>query len=306
MPSDPSFGNRPEHSSRGRVNWLRVLPFAGLHIACISVVWTGWSIAAVVTAVVVTYVRVFALTAFYHRYFSHKSFKTSRVFQLLGAFVGCAAAQRGPIWWSAHHRNHHRYADLPEDVHSPRQYGFLWSHMGWFFTRENFRTDRRVVKDWLRFPELRFLDRFDWLPPLLLAVSLFAFGEVVGRLQPAWHTNGGQMFVWGFLISTVLVYHVTYCINSVAHLFGSRRYATADDSRNNFVLALLTFGEGWHNNHHYYQRSTRQGFRWWEIDITWYLLVLLSWCGLVWGLHPAPARVPVADERSPVSGGNST
>jgi stearoyl-CoA desaturase (delta-9 desaturase) len=158
-------------------------------------------------------------------------------------------------------------------------------------TRENYATDTRLIKDWLRFPELRFLDRFDFVVPLFLAAVMFGLGELLATLAPGLGTNGPQMLVWGFLLSTLLLYHVTYSVNSVAHCFGTRRFATKDDSRNNLWVALLTFGEGWHNNHHRYPPSARQGFVWWEVDITFYILFLLERLGIVWGLKPVPGYV---------------
>lgn len=287
----------------GRVEWLRVMPFFLLHAAGLLVFVVGWSWIAVGVAVFVYAARVFGLTAFYHRYFSHRAFKTGRTVQFLGALLGNSAGQRGPIWWAAHHRHHHRASDQPNDIHSPSQQGFIWSHMLWFMTDEAFRTDHRVVKDWLRFPELRFIDRFDFLAPTALAIGMFALGQAIHHFFPSAGTNGFQMLVWGFILSTIALYHVTFCINSLAHTFGSRRYDTNDDSRNNLWLALITFGEGWHNNHHYAPSSARQGFRWWEIDVSFYLLVVMSWCGLVWDLKPAPARaldpsVAVAKKRA--------
>ena len=287
----------------GRVEWFRVAPFFLLHAACLLVFVVGWSWIAVAVALVVYFARVFGLTAFYHRYFSHRSFKTSRTVQFLGALLGNAACQRGPIWWAAHHRHHHRSSDKPDDIHSPVRQGFIWSHMLWFMTREAYRTDHRMVKDWLRFPELRLLERFDFVAPGLLAVSMFALGESIRSVWPQSGTSGLQMLVWGFILSTITLYHVTFGINSLAHTFGSRRYDTDDHSRNNFLLALVTFGEGWHNNHHRFPSSARQGFRWWEIDISYYVLVIMSWFGLVWDLNPVPARVldpslSVSGERS--------
>ena len=275
-----------------RVEWFRVVPFFLLHAACLLVFVVGWSPVALAVLLLTYSARVFALTAFYHRYFSHRAFKTSRPVQFLGALLGSAAAQRGPIWWAAHHRHHHRAADKPDDIHSPDQQGFIWSHMLWFMTRKAYGTNERVVKDLLKYPELRFLDRFDFAAPVLLAVSMFALGSVLGRFWPELGTNGPQMLVWGFIVSTVLVYHVTFSINSLAHRFGNRRYDTRDNSRNNLWLALVTFGEGWHNNHHYYPSSARQGFRWWEVDISYYLLLAMSWLGLVWDLRPGPAKEP--------------
>ncbi|QDV78574.1 acyl-CoA desaturase [Botrimarina mediterranea] len=272
------------------IEWFRVAPFLLLHLACLSVFWVGWSWAAVGVALLTHFARVFALTAFYHRYFSHRAFKTSRPVQFLGALLGNAAGQRGPIWWAAHHRHHHRASDKPDDIHSPHQDGFLWSHMLWFMTRRNYQTDHRMVKDLLRFPELRWIDRNDFVAPALLAAAMYGLGWLLGVYAPQLGTNGPQMLVWGFVISTVALYHVTFSINSLAHQIGTRRYETNDDSRNNFWLALVTFGEGWHNNHHHFPNSARQGFRWWEIDISFYLLYLLSCLGLVWDLKPAPVE----------------
>ena len=165
------------------------------------------------------------------------------------------------------------------------------SHVGWFLTRGGFRPDMTRVRDLQRYPELRWLDRYDIAIPVLLALGLFAVGGWLERSHPSLGTSAGQMLVWGFFISTVVLYHATYTINSLCHVFGSRRYETGDDSRNNPWLALITLGEGWHNNHHHYPSSVRQGFYWWEIDITWYLLKAMSWLGLVWDLKPIPASV---------------
>lgn len=278
-------------SLSGRVEWVRIVPFVLLHTACLLVFVVGWSWVAVSVAVGIYFVRVFGLTAFYHRYFSHRAFKTSRVVQFLGALLGSSAGQGGPIWWAAHHRHHHRTSDQPMDVHSPVQQGFLWSHILWFMTREANGTNYRVVKDLVKFPELRFLERHDSLAPTLLATAMFILGAAIGHIWPGSGTSGLQMLVWGSVISSVALYHATFAINSLAHTFGSRHYETKDDSRNNLWLALITFGEGWHNNHHYFPSSARQGFRWWEIDISYYLLVVMSWFGLVWDLKPVPARV---------------
>jgi stearoyl-CoA desaturase (delta-9 desaturase) len=274
-----------------RIDWYRSIPFALMHLGCCAVIWVGWSWTAVAVAALLYAARVFALTAFYHRYFSHRSFKTTRWFSFLCGLLGNAAAQRGPIWWAAHHRNHHRSADTPQDAHSPRMMGFLRSHMLWFLTRANYRTNERAVPDLVKRPELRFIDRFDYVGPLLLGLATFGLGALLHRYAPQLGTDGWQMFVWGFFLSTVAVYHVTYSINSIAHRFGTRRFETRDDSRNNLWLALAAFGEGWHNNHHFYPGAARQGFYWWEIDITYYLLVVLSWVRLVWDLKPVPERV---------------
>ncbi|MGB7218554.1 MAG: acyl-CoA desaturase [Vicinamibacterales bacterium] len=274
-----------------RIDWLRCAPFVAIHALCLGAWWTGVSPIAAGTAFALYAARLFAITAFYHRYFSHRTFTTSRAFQFVMAAAGSAAVQRGPIWWAAHHRNHHRHADETQDLHSPRQHGLWRSHMGWFMTGAGFRTKERYVRDWLRYPELRALDRFDWVVPVLLLAALAGTGAVLERRAPGLGTSAAQMVVWGFAISTVAVYHATYTINSLAHRFGRRRFATKDDSRNNLWLALLTFGEGWHNNHHRFPASARQGFYWWEIDLTYYGLVMLSWTGLIGGLRPVPPRV---------------
>lgn len=272
------------------IDWLRTLPFILLHLACLAVFWVGWSTTAIVVALALYAVRMLAITGFYHRYFSHRCFKTSRLVQFIFALLGATAIQRGPLWWASHHRHHHSHSDNETDSHSPRQHGFFWSHMGWFLARENFLPRKERVKDLWQYPELRFLDRFDGLIPVLLALTLYLIGEALAHYAPGLQTNGWQLLVWGFVISTVVLYHATFTINSLAHRFGTRRFGTRDSSRNNILLALITFGEGWHNNHHFFPGSARQGFRWWEIDTTYYFLRLLSGLGLIWDLKPAPTR----------------
>ena len=269
-----------------KVDWLRVIPFVSLHLACVLVFWVGWSPVAVGTAVVLYVVRMLAITGVYHRYFSHRAYQTSRFWQFVGALIGATSAQRGPLWWASHHRHHHRFADQPDDIHSPIQRGFLWSHVLWILTPKNFATRKQFVKDWSRFPELVFLNRFDILPPLVLLVVLLITGWLLGFYAPSLGTSALQMAVWGFAISTVVLFHATATINSLDHLIGRRRYNTPDHSRNNWFLALITLGEGWHNNHHHYPIAARQGFFWWEIDVTYYVLVLFSWFGIVRNLAP--------------------
>jgi len=274
-----------------RIDWLRALPFVALHLGCLAVLWTGTSSVAVAVAAALYAVRMFALTAFYHRCFSHRTFQASRTVQFVFAALGASCVQRGPLWWAAHHRNHHREADTPLDPHSPTIHGFFWSHMGWFLTPRAFGTDIRRVPDLARYPELRWLDRYDIAVPILLAAAMYALGTLLHYSAPALHTDGAQMLVWGFFISTVALFHATVTINSLAHRWGTRRFPTRDDSRNNFWLALLTFGEGWHNNHHRFPGTVRQGFLWWEIDLTWYGLRLMAALGLVHRLKPLPATV---------------
>jgi len=267
-----------EPSTDDRIDWLRVLPFIVLHAGCFGVIWVGWSWTGIFVALGLYLVRMFAVTAFYHRYFSHRAFQTNRAWQFVFAVLGNTSAQRGPLWWAAHHRNHHRHSDQEHDAHSPHQHGVLWSHIFWFTTPRNFGTEYEQVPDLARYPELRFLDRFDWVVPALFAATLFAIG-------------GAHLLVWGFFISTVALFHGTCLINSAAHLMGRRRYETGDESRNSFILAIVTLGEGWHNNHHYSPGSVRQGHRWWEIDLTWYILLLLERLGIVSDLRGLPARL---------------
>jgi stearoyl-CoA desaturase (Delta-9 desaturase) len=259
------------------------IPFILVHLACVAAIWTGVTTTALMIGAVLYVVRMFGVTAGYHRYFSHRSFRTSRAGQLLLALVAQSSAQRGILWWAAKHRHHHRHSDSVEDVHSPRHHGFWYAHLGWIFRPQHKESDYSAVPDLARYPELRFLDRHQYLPAAVLAVGV-------------WLVAGWPGLVVGFFWSTVAVYHGTFMINSLAHVYGRQRYVTGDDSRNNWWLALITLGEGWHNNHHAYQRSTRQGFRWWEIDPTFYVLTILSWLRIVWDLGAPPPDV-VRNER---------
>ena len=273
------------------LDWLRVAPFIGLHLGCLLVVQVGVSAVAVAVAAGLYLSRMFFVTAFYHRYFSHRAFETGRITRFVMAVLGCTAGQRGPIWWAAHHREHHLTADSADDPHSPDQKGLLFSHTLWFLTRGSFQVHERRVQDWLRYRELRILEKLDWLPFLLLGAGCYSLGAFLQARYPHLATSGAQMFVWGFLVSTVVLYHATYSINSIAHRFGKRRFPTNDESRNSFWLALITLGEGWHNNHHFYPVSARQGFRWWELDISYLGLKALEAVGLIDGLRPVPARI---------------
>lgn len=272
-------------------NFLKQGVFWSVHLACILAVWAGASWAAVAVCFALYFIRMFAITGGYHRYFSHRSYKTSRVFQFLLAFLGATSAQKGPIWWASHHRHHHRHSDTEEDIHSPVIHGIYFAHVGWVLSSQFLQTRVENVKDLLKFPELRLLERFNIVPPVLLAIGVFFFGAWLAHQFPGLETSGFQMLVWGFFISTVLVYHGTFCINSFTHLIGSRRFKTGDDSRNNLILALITLGEGWHNNHHRYPGSEKQGMYWWEIDISHYILRVLEFFGIVWDLRRHPQRI---------------
>ena len=254
------------------------IPFVLIHLGCAAAFWTGITWRAVAIGVAIYWLRMFAITAGYHRYFSHRSYSTGRLFQFILAALAQSSAQKSVLWWAAKHRHHHLHSDTHQDVHSPQHKGFAYSHVGWIFARRHDATDLVKVADFASFPELRWLHKFEVLPAIALAALCFLVG-------------GWSGLVVGFMWSTVVLYHATFCINSLAHVRGRKRYVTGDDSRNNWLLALITMGEGWHNNHHAYQSSVRQGFRWWEIDVTFYILKTLSLLGIVWDLKAPPEQV---------------
>ncbi len=268
--------------SQDRIAWLPSLPFFAVHAVALATPFLApfqWRWAALAAALYA--VRMFGITAGYHRYFSHRAYRTSRAFQLVLAVLGASAAQKGPLWWAAHHRDHHRFSDGPDDVHSPLERGFWWSHAGWILSRRHDRTKLERVKDLARYPELRWLDRHPLAAPAGLAAAL-------------WLAGGAPAVLWGFFVSTVFLWHGTFVINSLAHVFGRQRYATGDGSRNSLLLALVTLGEGWHNNHHFYPSTANQGFFWWEVDPSYYALRALAALGVVRDLRTPPERVLTA------------
>jgi stearoyl-CoA desaturase (delta-9 desaturase) len=254
------------------------IPFVFVHLAALGAFFVGFHWYLPVIALGFYYLRMFGITAGYHRYFAHRSYKTSRAFQFVLALLGSLSTQKGPLWWAAHHRDHHKFSDQPEDIHSPVQRGFWWSHVGWILCPKYDQTKFDRIRDFAKYPELRWLNKYHLVPPVAFATLLFLIG-------------GAPLLVWGYFVSTTLLWHGTFTINSLSHVFGSRRYWTTDDSRNNFLLAMITMGEGWHNNHHHYMSTANQGFFWWEIDLSYYLLETLSWFGLVWDLRKPPRHV---------------
>ncbi len=274
-------GHDDEHDD---IMYPSAIPFILVHLGCLAALWSGITWRAAALCALLYWLRIFAIGAGYHRYFSHRAYSTGRVFQFVLAFLSQTSTQKSVLWWAAKHRHHHRHSDTPRDVHSPRHKGFIYSHVGWIFARKHDKADLTKVADLARFPELMWLHRWEQLPSVCLALLSFLLGGWPGLLV-------------GFFWSTVLVYHATFCINSLAHVHGRQRYVTGDDSRNNWLLALFTMGEGWHNNHHAYQSSVWQGFRWWEIDLTGYILSALSWLGLVWNLRAPPREVLRNEQR---------
>jgi len=288
-----SSSAKPNTLTVAELDYLTIAQFVYLHVGCLLLFWTGVSGIAVVACFAFYCLRIFAISAGYHRYFSHRAYKTSRIFQFILALVGCMANQKGPLWWAAHHRYHHAHSDCETDIHSPGQHGFWWAHCLWIFSLRYRKADQKLVAQFTQFAELRLLDKYYLVPPLFAAALFFLFGVILNRVRPELQTSGLQMLAWGFFVSTVLVHHAIYSVNSIAHSLGSRRFNNADRSHNNLILALLTFGDGWHNNHHYYPRSARHGFYWWEIDLSHYVLKCLSYVGIVWDLQTPPERIYV-------------
>src|SRR5215813_2326688 len=274
----------PENEPHSDIVYPSAIPFVLVHLACAAAIWTGITWQAVAIGFLLYWLRIFAIGAGYHRYFSHRAFSTSRAFQFILALLSQSTAQKSVLWWAAKHRHHHLHSDTERDVHSPRHKGFWYSHVGWIFVRNHGKTDLVKVADFARYPELMWLHRYELVPAVALGVLCFVIA-------------GWSGLVVGFFWSTVLVYHATFCINSLAHVHGRKRYVTGDDSRNNWFLALFTMGEGWHNNHHACQSSVRQGFRWWEIDPTFYILKGLSKLRIVWDLKSPPEAVLRNEQR---------
>lgn len=291
----PDLGSLPyaatPDSDNRRIRLYDVLPILSIHLVGIAAVFTGFSWTAVAVAAALFWARMLIITVFYHRYFSHRTFRTHRVTQFLAAALGTTCAQRGPVWWAAHHRVHHQHADDHPDPHSPGLKGLLFSHVGWFLTQRGQQIDWSRVPDWRKYPELVFIERWHMAGAFVLAGALFALGFTLQHTAPSLNTSGPQLVTWGFGISTSLLYHATFTINSLAHTIGSQRFNTGDDSRNNWFLAIITLGEGWHNNHHFYPGTARQGFYWYEFDPAYWALRTLALLGVVWDLRPVPASV---------------
>ena len=276
MSSTLRLPQSPSRLSLGQ--YFNLVGIIAIHGATIYAFYRGPTLRLVLFAVASYFIRMFAITAVYHRYFAHRAYKTSRPFQLFLALLGTTATQKGPLWWASTHRVHHKHSDTERDVHSPMRRGFWWSHMGWWLSREHEHGDLSLIPDFAGFPELRLIEKWNVLGPLAMIGALLAFG-------------GFDVFLWAYVVSTCALMHGTFTINSLSHVFGSRRYATTDTSRNNFLLAFITLGEGWHNNHHHYMSSASQGLFWWEIDVSFYILKGLEKVGLVWDLRSVPEHM---------------
>ena len=272
---------------------VQELAFAGVHLLPLGALYTGATMFDWIVCGVLYFIRMFWVTGGYHRYFAHKSYKTSRWFQFVIAFMAQTTAQKGALWWAAHHRHHHRHSDTPADPHSMKIYGFWYSHIGWIVGPDFKETDYKVIGDYAKYPELVWLNKHYLVPPTILALGVMALGGIVngGSILAMFTTAGFSTLFIGFFLSTVILYHATFSINSIMHKVGSQRYESNDESRNSIWLALVTLGEGWHNNHHYYEVAARQGFFWWEIDITYYILRGLAAVGLIWDLKEVPKHI---------------
>jgi len=290
---DVDPGRPYKRKSWEKVDPIGSLPFLCVHAGALLVFLAGFNWVAALTCLATFGMRMFGITGGYHRYFSHRTYKTSRAFQFVMAWLGASSAQLGPLWWAAHHRHHHRHSDTEDDVHSPIVRTFFWSHVGWIMCRKNEATNLSKIRDFAKFPELRFLNKYHVIPPLVLVLVLTIYGIILQTVFPGLGVTAFQIIVWGFFVSTVALYHCTFSINSLAHVIGTRRFDTEDHSKNNFLLAIATMGEGWHNNHHRYPSSERQGYYWWEIDITHYILRILSWFRLVWDIKTPPKEIYV-------------
>jgi stearoyl-CoA desaturase (delta-9 desaturase) len=276
------------------------IAFAIVHLIPLLALFTGATLFDWIVCAVLYLVRMFWVTGGYHRYFAHKSYKTSRFFQFIIAFMAQTSAQKGALWWAAHHRHHHRHSDTPADPHSMKIYGFWYSHIGWIVGPDFKETDYKTIGDYAKYPELVWLNKHYLIPPVTLAVLVAALGGIVngGSITMMFTHYGMSTLLIGFFLSTVILYHATFSINSIMHKFGFQRYESHDESRNSVWLALLTLGEGWHNNHHYYETASRQGFFWWEIDITYYVLRGLAAVGLIWDLKGVPKHIKYSKNKA--------
>ena len=282
----------PRPAATRRTRHLKfTMPFVLVHVSCLLVFFVGVSWFALAFSALVYMVRGVGITGFYHRKLSHHAFKTSRTVQFIGAWCGTMAAQGGPLWWVAHHRRHHHTSDLEGDLHSPTVHNLRTAHYGWLMEPSADPTHLDDVQDLAKYPELRWLDNNAAVPLLALAVSTWLAGILFGRVMPWTNTDGPQLMVWSFLIGTVAIWHATFAINSFCHRFGKHPHDTADASTNNWLFGILALGEGWHNNHHTFPGSARQGYSRAQVDFTHGVIRMLERLKLAGDLHPVPDRL---------------
>ena len=260
----------PFHSGR-RLNWPTGLILVLFHIGAVAALfmfsWKSFFVALALHWIAVG----FGISLGYHRLHTHQSYQCPVWMQYALAVCGTLTLEGGPIFWVGTHRVHHSKSDQPGDPHSPRE-GAFWSHMGWILFGETNHNNTKLMSkyapDLARHRFYLWLNNYHWVPLAVLGALLYAWG-------------GLPMFLWGICLRVTYGLHVTWLINSATHMFGSKRFDAGDDSRNSFILAVLTFGEGWHNNHHAHPTSARHGLAWWELDITWITMKLLRAIGLI-------------------------
>ena len=260
---------------------IQIIIFWTVQASAASVFLVPFSWSLVLLWAVSHFLRAIGLTLTFHRYLAHRAFQMNRGVRFVWAFIGTCAMQKGPIWWAGHHVNHHKFADREGDPHSPMVSGVYYAHIGWFLNdtkHDQLEPNNPVLRDFSKYWELAMLERFHFVPPIMLAVAMYLIG-------------GAPWLVWGFCLPTMTLAHATFAINTVNHMFGSRRFDTIDESRNNAVTAIFAAGEGWHNNHHRFQRAARNGFYWWEFDPTWYVIRAMAAVGLAWDLQQVPERI---------------
>ncbi|MEQ8583139.1 MAG: acyl-CoA desaturase [Marinoscillum sp.] len=289
--SEPRVLNKPKIKKEISFTLMHFIPFAAL--------LTGATLFDWMICIFLYFFRMFWITGGYHRYFAHRSYKTSRWFQFVIAFMAQTSAQKGALWWAGHHRVHHRTSDTYDDPHSMKHYGFWYSHVGWIIGPDYKETDYKIIGDYAKYPELVWLNKYYLVPPVVLALTVMALGGIVngGGIEMMFTAAGFSTLFIGFFLSTVVLYHGTFSINSIMHKFGKQRYKSNDESKNSLWLALLTMGEGWHNNHHYYETAARQGFFWWEIDITYYILRVFGFLGLIWDIREVPDHIKYSKDK---------
>ncbi|VXD11021.1 acyl-CoA desaturase [Marinoscillum sp. 108] len=289
--SEPRVLNKPKIKKEISFTLMHFIPFAAL--------LTGVTLFDWMICIFLYFFRMFWITGGYHRYFAHRSYKTSRWFQFVIAFMAQTSAQKGALWWAGHHRVHHRTSDTYDDPHSMKHYGFWYSHVGWIIGPDYKETDYKIIGDYAKYPELVWLNKYYLVPPVVLALTVMALGGIVngGGIEMMFTSAGFSTLFIGFFLSTVVLYHGTFSINSIMHKFGKQRYKSNDESKNSLWLALLTMGEGWHNNHHYYETAARQGFFWWEIDITYYILRIFGFLGLIWDIREVPDHIKYSKDK---------
>jgi stearoyl-CoA desaturase (delta-9 desaturase) len=280
MNEEQSDGGAIRRFHRDRILWSRFWGIAVLHLLCLLAPFQfSWS--ALGVAVLLSWAACgLGISMGYHRLLTHRGFETSKVFHRLLAILGTLNYQGGPIDWVGIHRTHHRDADTDHDPHSP-EHGFLWAHVLWCVCRDPLGRDTsEAAKDLKKDRFHVLLNRWSFAPQVVLAVVLWALG-------------GWSWVIWGVAVRTIFTYHTTWLVNSASHTWGYRNFATKDGSKNTWWVALLSWGEGWHNNHHAHPRSARHGLRRFEIDATWWTLRVLEKLGVVWNLYAVRWNSPV-------------